>query len=238
MNIFAYQEKGIMQGKEEMEDSILIDKSILSSGYHHFTSDFQGFIAIMDGIGGLRGSAFASSYVARSLADMKGPINTESIRAIVSDAHKFLCEKSKTGTTLTGIYYSSGNCFLIHIGNTRLSVLRNGYLMRHTEDQTEGTQLLKAGYLESEIPHNSFGVLTSCIGADPVMLRCLEIKEFEITANTRIVITSDGIHDFLSEEELELQLQTNINEQLLTGIARQARDNGSEDDISLIIMEC
>lgn len=238
MRLFAYQEKGTMQGKEEMEDRILVEKSILASGYHHFTADFQGFVAVMDGVGGLRGSAFASTCVARALADMKEPISIDSIRAAISDVHAILCEGNGKATTLTGLYRSDSICYLIHIGNTRLSVLRNGYLMRYTEDQTEGTQLLKAGYLKSEIPERSFGVLTSCVGSSPVMLRSLVISDLSIMPNTRIVMTSDGIHDFLSEEELEQMLQDDITEEKLTFIARKAREKGSKDDISIIVMEC
>ena len=206
--------------------------------YYHTHNVIEGTFAVLDGVGGIHGSAYASNLVARALVDIKAPLSHDIIMNTIINQHEELCKGNRTATTLTGLFLYDDLKILVHIGNTRLSVLRNGYLMKYTEDQTEAVQLLSAGYSTEEIPEKCFSSLTSCIGHDPIMIRSLQVQEFNLIPETRILITSDGIHDFLSEEELEKFLQGDLSEEVLYSIARKSRENGSEDDISIVILEC
>lgn len=237
MDTFVYLEKGTLQSKSEMEDRVTIGKNVLSSGFHHFQETINGYVAIMDGVGGIAGSVYASSYVANSLATSSFQPNHESIRQEIDRIHLELCANSTTATTLTGLYITESTSTLLHVGNTRLSVLKNGYLVRYTEDQTEGERLLKEGIPRNKIPEQEFCTLNSCMGSRKDMIDFLQIEDFIITSGNKIILTSDGIHDYLKDEDLEYALKNPLSEQCLKEIARMSRIKGSEDDISIIVME-
>ena len=140
MKISAYQRQGTMPGKVEMEDRIVLGKNVLSSGYHLSDEVDVGIFAVFDGVGGLKGSAFASALAAKTLSDASLPMTTDGIRSTLSEIHSDLISYSTTATTATGLVWNDREGVLMfHIGNTRISGLCDGYIRSFTEDQTKYT---------------------------------------------------------------------------------------------------
>ena len=66
----------------------------------------------------------------------------------------------------------------------------------------------------------------------------VEAQEKLLTQESNLILTSDGIHDYLDEEDLEELLNADIDAYRLCKImAAAARENGSVDDISIVIVD-
>ena len=71
------------------------------------------------------------------------------------------------------------------------------------------------------------------------MLSSLIIEDItaQLANASRILITSDGIHDFVDVEMLEKFLTEDIDASTMRELSHTARQLGSEDDISIMVIE-
>ena len=240
MRITSYQRQGCAPEKTEMEDRIAIGKSVLATGFHCCSALDNGICAVCDGVGGLKGSAFASSLAARTIADLAVPTSAEAVTKALKEVHEDLVNYSSTATTATGLVFNSPDqVLLFHIGNTRISGLCDGYIRFFTEDQTKYEQLRKDGVPEDEIPASEKTTLMACLGARRELIDALVISELPVKASRcgKLMITSDGIHDSLSVDEMEQFLQGDITEETLERFADSAVKAGSQDDLSILVIE-
>jgi len=239
MRLYTYQRMGCMQGKKEMEDRAVAGKNVLAAGFHSQDNLPDGVYGIMDGVGGLKGSAFASTCVARALADTTMPLDESCLKETLQQVHTDLVNYSSTATTATGLAISQGQYLLFHIGNTRLFGLFDGYIRPLTSDQTKYESMLRSGSLPSEIPESAKCELNACLGVDQSLIDRMVIRDIskEISQCSKMLLTSDGIHDHLSLDDLEETLAKEITEESLRGLADLAVERGSEDDLSIMVIE-
>lgn len=90
------------------------------------------------------------------------------------------------------------------MGNTRVYAVVNGkYLKQLTRDDTTLEYLLATGQLDS-FTAESFerkNEITACFGADNTAL--LKLKQIDTSGQDTLIVTSDGIHDYVSLDEME-----------------------------------
>ena len=240
MKIYSYQRKGSASDKIEMDDRVLIGKNIMASGYHFDEVKEQSVISVFDGVGGLKGSAYAATLAARSLSELSFPISKDELTSTLHDIHNSLVQDSRTATTATGVVWNdSTNVLLFHIGNTRISGIQNGYLVSLSEDQTKYEKMKREGFEENSIPSSLKCVLTACLGVRDDLFSELMVQDVsgEIIRFQKLMLTSDGIHDFVSVDDLEDFLNGSITIAALENLADLACRAGSEDDLSIVVLE-
>lgn len=241
MRFYSYQQMGCLPDKKEMEDRIVASGNILCDGLHVIAQAKPGIYAVLDGVGGMYGSAYASTLAARALADINNdPADEELLQKALESVHNDLVEYSRTATTATGMVISESKILLFHIGNCRLYGLFDGYLRQLTVDQTRYEDMRKQGIAEAEIPDSAKCVLNACLGAKKELISSLVIVNItkQVEGCSRIMITSDGIHDFVSIESMEeIMNSPAIKPSSLSGLANLAVENGSQDDLSVLVLE-
>lgn len=237
MHIIAATQKGVY--KTENEDRVLIGDSIIDNGA--YVTDFkEGVIAIADGVGGNKAGAVASQFVVDQLR-FSEQISEQTLVAI-NDA---LIKKSESnsqlermGTTLSGISFSQSKTVLFSIGNTRVYYLQGSkYLKQITTDDTTMQYLLSTGQLsaESAVSFERKNEITACFGGGNSNLFKIKVRKTE-PIHTPFIITSDGIHDYLSVDCMEELIQEfAFTKELCFQMIKLARRNGSVDDASIIV---
>ena len=242
MRIYAMTEKG---EHSENEDRILINGNIISDGFFETESREKTTICVADGVGGNNAGAVASSFVCENLKntlciDKSGleGINTQLIGKSVESTNL-----KGMATTLSGICIDDTNANIFHIGNTRIYVFQGSYIKQITEDHTSVNWLVKTGKL-SKKEAETYGrrnEITACFGGGNLaLINSLVFEERnEALSNTkRIVLTSDGVHEYVSIDELEDVLNNENLEPLsmCSEILKIAKEKGSTDDKSIIII--
>ena len=238
MKITAITEKG---EHLENEDRVIIGKSILTGGLLITQMD-SGILAVADGVGGNRAGAVASDFLAKRLTELKD-ITIESL----SNINRELIGRSSLdpalegmATTLSGIMISPENIRLFHVGNTRVWFFRNEeYLKQITTDDTTVNYLMALGRLSPEDvdSYDRKSEITACFGAGNE--RMLNVKISHMDLMFPLVITSDGIHDYLSLDEMEniLSDKTKSVYSRCTDVIIASENAGSMDDKSIIFIE-
>lgn len=242
MKIYAMTEKG---DHSENEDRILINDTIVSAGTFEAKCDSNLKICVADGVGGNNAGAVASSFVCENLKTI-----VPSSKNDLVDINSQLLMKSTENanyngmaTTLSGICISDEQASNFHIGNTRIYVFQGSYIKQITEDHTSVNWLVKTGKLskkEAET-YDRRNEITACFGGgNPALINSLVFEERnEALSNTkRIVLTSDGVHEYVSIDELEDVLNNENLEPLsmCSEILKIAKEKGSTDDKSIIII--
>lgn len=111
------------------------------------------------------------------------------------------------------------------------------YLKQLTTDDTTLNYLLATGQLSSE-DAKSFGrgnEITACFGGGSSALFKVKVSNIEPLV-APIMITSDGIHDYLSVDEMEDIIERNgLTKASCIELIKAARNNGSVDDTSVVL---
>ncbi len=237
MNVIAVTQKGL--NKTENEDRVIVGKSIVANGtlYAEIT---DGVLAVADGVGGHNAGSVASHFVANCLCSVSN-ITVEQMQTINNELLKeseMNTEQKGMATTLSGVCLSNPKSKLFSIGNTRVYLLQSRkYLKQLTNDDTTLSYLLATGQLSIEDAEkfDRKNEITACFGGGSPDLFKIKLTAIEPLV-APIMITSDGIHDNLTVDQMEDIIEEfGLCEKACVELINAARRNGSYDDVSIIL---
>ena len=126
-------------------------------------------------------------------------------------------------TTFSALIIKSHTAHILHVGDSRIYLLRDGKLELLTKDHS---------YQQGEQNY-----LTRALGIDSALN--LDYRSLTIKLGDRYLLTTDGVHDTLSHSELEslAQQQADSLESITKQIGETALRQGSEDNNSCLIVD-
>jgi protein phosphatase len=231
--------------KATNEDRVLIGCAIVADDCVAFDAPSEGFICVSDGVGGNAGSAKASQFLVEALANNPSiaELNTaDDVRAQLLGINDLLIDYAidvglpTMAATLTGLLFTKDTCYLHHVGNTRAFALQGGYLKQLTEDHTT-KRFLQVMHRDEEAEAANPSEIIACFGGGKANL-IDRITVREISLSGTILLTSDGIHDFVSLTSLEGVMSSDA-----TGVEKcemvidKALAVQSTDDLSVVIID-
>lgn len=230
MKIIVLVAKG--NGKDKCEDAFLICDEVVSENLvsKNITVE-SGWITIVDGVGGNAGGYEASNYLLNFIYD--------NYKASADTAEGRGNNLPEMATTFSGIYYEREKIVVAHVGNTRLYSMQGNYLKQLTMDHTTYNWLKLHGNYEQAGECNKSEIISCFGGGDTSMLKMLQVKEIsQEMAPAKVLMTSDGIHDYIDIDTLEEFLVDDLKDaEKLQLILNEARKNGSCDDCTIAILE-
>lgn len=140
------------------------------------------------------------------------------------------------GTTLTAVLIDDQVGLVGHVGDSRAYLLRDGAVIRLTDDHSWVADRVRQGLLsEDEASKHRFrNVITNAIGATPTFR--LDVLHFEVKPDDVVLVVSDGISMLLSEP-LMAQFATGLEpETAVRRLLREANDRGSPDNVTAVVM--
>ncbi|MBE5837972.1 PP2C family protein-serine/threonine phosphatase [Butyrivibrio sp.] len=231
-------------GKNQCDDTALVGQEVINNQSYSFETDGYVSVAVADGVGGNKGGKEASLFVTDALSKLQFANETELRNKIVDLNNELIqyasgvSEKEKMATTLTYVGFCGEESYLVHIGNTRLYAARGAYLKQITEDHTTYQWLLSTGQTEAAESCNK-NEITACLGGGNADLadKLVVQRIFEENKPKCVLITSDGVHEFVETDNLEDELQKNTDDlSKVASIIRIAEENGSTDDKTVMII--
>lgn len=224
---------------EICEDAALVGMLVLSDTTKTMRMPTEGFICVADGVGGNNGGATASRYVLEALV---GTEDNNNLRDALIHINESLIEYAKEtpdtfnmATTLTGIYCQEKSYQLFHIGNTRAFIKQGKYLKQITSDHTTYNWLKSRGNEEAAANCNKNEIMNCFGGGNPALLSKLMVSD--VAPFSMMVLTTDGVHEYVDIDTLEDALFGEGScEDRCESILNIAKDNGSEDDMTIIVI--
>jgi protein phosphatase len=209
-------------------------------------ADGTGLLAVADGLGGHEAGERAAQMAVSALEglDVDAVDVDERLVSLVCNMNQDILNEAardstfkKMGTTLTAALVRNGTVHWVHVGDSRLYLLRDRILVQITEDQTPLGILVRGGEISKEEAriHPLRNLLMSCLGREECEV---DSGILELRAGDLLLLTTDGLHDSIPEEKLVSLLQENDALQAKADALIQAGlAAGGLDNISLVAAE-
>ncbi|KUJ67958.1 protein phosphatase [Streptomyces albus subsp. albus] len=206
-------------------------------------------LAIADGMGGQAAGEVASSEVISTLVqlddDVPGSDILTSLGSAVQRANdqlRLMVEEDPQlegmGTTLTALLWTGQRLGLVHVGDSRAYLLRDGVLTQITQDHTWVQRLVDEGRITEEEAntHPQRSLLMRALGSGDHVEPDLSIRE--VRAGDRYLICSDGLSGVVSHQTLEDTLASYQGPQeTVQELIQLALRGGGPDNITCIVAD-
>lgn len=213
--------------------------------FHH-KADSSWVLAVADGIGGNLAGEQASRETAGLLAGRKD-YTPEVVLSMLQYAHQRLFqigtvhpEQSGLGTTVAGLACGSAGLFVFSVGDSRVYLRQDRYLVQTTKDDCIGEALDTAGQTPpTGRSRQLMRALTQCIGGRfPERTIAPHIIPLDVRNTTRVLICTDGLSETLSREEMEALTATDDSASATTeSLLEAALRRGARDNVTLIVAD-
>jgi PPM family protein phosphatase len=200
------------------------------------------FFIIADGLGGHSAGELASKFAIEKFFEKipfqdLSPENAsksihETIMEINRELNRFAQNNGQPdmGTTFTGMLLYNQLCYSFHVGDTRLYHFNGKTVELLTDDHK---------ILWEKSSTKSKYLLSSCIGGGSLDIQIdIQSQKNKLEDGSIFIITSDGIHDFLSELDLfDIIIENPKLQKASKTIISESLFRGSQDNLSLILFK-
>ena len=206
-------------------------------------------LAVADGMGGHAAGEVASAVAIAAIApldeDTPGSDLLDALLGAASSANQHLHDMVEgdpalegMGTTLTAILWGGSRLGLLHIGDSRCYLLREGVLAQITHDHTLVQTLVDAGRITTEEAesHPQRNVITKVLDGREELEPDLSVRE--VRAGDRYLLCSDGLTGPVgSNDTLRDALSLADPQDAVDRLVQLALRGGGPDNITVIVAD-
>jgi PPM family protein phosphatase len=224
------------------------DRGLIRHGNQDSVYAGPRLLAVADGMGGMAAGDVASNIVIGALAhldeDVPGNAPVDALRLAVDAANPQIRDAvdenpamEGMGTTLTGMLFGGSKFGMVHIGDSRAYLLRDGEFVQITRDDTYVQLLVDEGRItpEEANTHPQKSLLMRALDgrdADP------EYSVRQAVPSDRYLICSDGLSGVVSDETIGATLREYSDpNQCAERLIQLALRGGGPDNITVIIAD-
>jgi len=242
----AYSGKGPVRPRNE--DAFLLATRTGGGGVEDTAAGFSGpvdaplFFFAADGMGGHAAGDVASAFVSQRMREAAEAaaagqrlFDAASLEALVKSIHAALLQEGREkgtpdmGSTVAGLLLQPGApCAFFNAGDSRVYRLRNGFIQQLSRDDS----------LASLMPGAAKNIITNAIGAGlPDIVLASRFSPAVAVPSDVFLICSDGVHGFVSDDDLERFLAApQPPAEIARRIVEAAIANNSDDNCTAVVV--
>ena len=209
------------------------------------------FFIVADGMGGHAGGEEASRIATQAIREFleenwsQGIEPTDLLRDALTKANQSIIdnqqaypERADMGTTVVVVMFPEGqHPWCVHVGDSRLYLLRDDKLNQVTEDHTWVAQAVQAGILMPDQAriHPWRHVLAQCLGREDIGQ--VQVQPMTLQAGDKLLLCSDGLTEEVGDEKIESHLSTAEScDESAKLLVTEAKTNGGRDNITVVVV--
>ena len=140
------------------------------------------------------------------------------------------------GTTATAVKVIDNFAYFAHVGDSRLYLIRQGFIYQMTFDHSLVNEQVRAGIITPEEAefHHLKNVITRSVGyqeEEDVDASCFSLEDGDF-----LLLCSDGLHGKISDAELSNKISKEGLDSV-PELVNLANDRGGEDNITALIIK-
>ncbi len=202
---------------------------------------------VADGMGGHQAGDVASKLGTltfikeyRVLRGKQNPI-ADSMQQSLRKANLTILEKASAdpskkgmGTTFSAMVITGKKAHIIHVGDSRIYLIRDKEIQRITTDHTFVEKMMEEGRISEEEARNhpQKNILYMSLGAresfSPIVIEDFEVKDGDI-----YVMCSDGLNNMVSDELIKDHSLSCLPKELVEKLIKLANEKGGTDNITI-----
>jgi PPM family protein phosphatase len=201
---------------------------------------------VADGMGGAQAGEVASRIAVESfhdgLLDTSTPedglaAHARAANARIHELSQSNAEQAGMGTTLTAVYVGEQEVAIAHVGDSRAYCLRDGELLRLTDDHSLVDELIREGRLtpEEAEEHPQRSIITRALGPEETVE--VDTRSFRGRPGDVYLLCSDGLTSMVPEARLAELLRANPRlRDAGEALIAEANRAGGRDNITVILL--
>jgi len=219
----------------------------------------HGLFIVADGMGGYEGGEVASALATETVAEFFDEHATDAsitwpwgmddgmtfmenmISVAVRLANRAIKDErdgrlAQMGSTIVVAALETDTITIGHLGDSRVYLLRDGALAQLTRDHSFINEMLDAGVDLAEAGARQYkNVITRALGFSGADDRPT-VRHDPLEPGDVLLLSTDGLHDVLSEEELAAHMAGEDLEEACEELVQLAYDRGSSDNITALMI--
>lgn len=205
----------------------------------------EPLFVVADGMGGHRGGDVASALALETIGSAASPGGTA--KRLVDDikrANRAVLERGESdrdlrgmGTTLTAVLTEDARAHVVHVGDSRAYLLRDGALQQLTEDHTLVQRMVREGRLTEDeaAQHPQRSILTRALGVDEDIP--VDELSLDIHPGDRLLLCTDGLTNMVERDRIQEILETEEDPQSACDkLIDAANRAGGDDNITVVVL--
>jgi protein phosphatase len=211
----------------------------------HVEAPNHVLVAIADGVSGYEGGEIAS----RTAVDVTlrtyrespagwGPAKrlfraAQEANIQIHDRALVVTELRGMSTTLTAVALDGGAAHAVHVGDSRLYLVRDGQITQKTKDHTVAARRRRMGMVSAEAAknHPAKSTLTRSLGIE--LIAAIDRITFQVAEGDVLLVCSDGAYNVLNDDELREGVNANDVDAACQGLIDAALKRGAPDNLTV-----
>lgn len=243
-----------------MEDSRLVVGAATDPGpvreqnedavYHNVLVDSPGneltLLAVADGMGGYQRGEVAAQMAIDTLIERFSSADTDDLVLMLKQAFRLANERIFAGGSAEGEHNMMGTTLVVgairandlvigNVGDSRAYLVRANALNQISTDHSLVAEQVAMGAMTQEEARDSHhkNIITRALGHR----QRVEVDIFELTLlpEDRLLISTDGLHDYLDDDEIVELVTTLPPEDSAREMVAKAIQAGSTDNVSALV---
>lgn len=210
-------------------------------------------LLVADGMGGHAAGAVASGLAVETILKVfyeeplvlgadPGPLLRRAFQAAnyaILEAGREDQARFGMGTTCTALLLRDSQAWLCHVGDTRIYRLRGGALEQITRDHTLLQQMIDTEQLKPDdiLRRSIRHILVRAMGSEERVRVDSNKTPIPVLVGDAFLLSSDGLHDLLSEEDILGLLAANSGQAAVAALTEAALAAGAPDNVTVLLAQ-
>jgi serine/threonine protein phosphatase PrpC len=146
-------------------------------------------------------------------------------------------EQQGMGATLTAAWINEEKVSVVHVGDSRVYLLRSGLLQQLTSDHSLVAEQVRRGILTAaEAEHSELqSVLLRALGTQPEVE--VDAEEHILFPGDILLLCTDGLTRMVAEQKIAATLQSESDpNRAAEKLVAQANENGGADNVTVVVV--
>jgi protein phosphatase len=200
--------------------------------------------AVADGMGGAQAGEVASRIAAEAFDERTDDGTPEQqLSRVALEANRRIFDlaqedssRSGMGTTLTGLLVDGEEVAIVHVGDSRAYVFRDGELRQLTRDHSLVEELRRQGRLtpEEAEEHPQRSIITRALGPERDVE--LDVHTHRARSGDLYLVCSDGLTSMVREDRMrEIVAGAESLQAAVDALVAEANEMGGRDNITVVL---
>lgn len=210
----------------------------------------KGRLAVIaDGMGGHEGGQEASRLAVETIQDVYDHDPADDPRDALLKGFRIAHERIRQyaeahpefhgmGTTCTALALQDFRLYFVHVGDSRLYLVRGDSISRLTRDHSYVGRLVESGVLNSDEAENhpQRHILTAALGAGGEIIADSPDSPMTLENGDALVLCTDGLWGLVHEPEILKAVAGHEASAACAELVKMARERGGPDNITVQIL--
>ncbi len=201
---------------------------------------------VADGVSGYEGGQIASQTAVEVTlrAFRESPIAWGPLKRLhraaqqanieIHDRALVVTELCRMSTTLTAVVVHEGILHAVHVGDSRLYLIRNGEIVQKTKDHTVAADRARIGLSMRPKGHVDRATLTRSLGKD--LIAAIDRITFPLAKDDVLLVCSDGLYNVLEDMAIREIVAGKDPNDACDALIRAANELGTPDNLTAAVL--